>query len=60
MRGQVGFFDVDERLNQLSPKGDSLERLNAVVDSSWSGRIFSARCRARTARKATGRRSITC
>jgi len=32
MRGQAGFFDVDERLRQLSAKGDSLERLNRVVD----------------------------
>src|SRR3954464_3552795 len=32
MRGQAGFFDVDKRLRQLSAKGDSLERLNAVVD----------------------------
>ena len=32
MRGQAGFFDVDERLKQLSAKGDSLERLSAVVD----------------------------
>jgi IS5 family transposase len=32
MRGQAGFFDVEERLKQLSAKGDSLERLNAVVD----------------------------
>jgi IS5 family transposase len=32
MRGQAGFFDVDERLKQLSAKGDSLERLNGVVD----------------------------
>src|SRR5262249_38649959 len=32
MRGQAGFFDVDERLKQLSAKGDNLERLNAVVD----------------------------
>jgi hypothetical protein len=31
-RGQTGFFEVDERLRQLSAKGDSLERLNAVVD----------------------------
>src|SRR5262249_25211351 len=27
-----GFFEVDERLKQLSAKGDNLERLNAVVD----------------------------
>src|SRR5580658_10203787 len=32
MRGQPGFFDVEERLKQLSAKGDELERLNAVVD----------------------------
>src|SRR5829696_8384523 len=32
MRGQVGFFDVDARLKDLSAKGDALERLNAIVD----------------------------
>ena len=32
MQGQAGFFDVYERLKQLSAKGDGLERLNAVVD----------------------------
>src|SRR4051794_30033172 len=32
MRGQAGFFDVDERLKELSAKGDPLERLNALVD----------------------------
>ena len=32
MRGQAGFFDVGERLKELSAKGDALERLNAVVD----------------------------
>ena len=32
MRGQAGFFDVDERLKQLSAKSDNLERLNAAVD----------------------------
>jgi hypothetical protein len=32
VRGQAGFFDVDERLKELSAKGDSLERLNAVVE----------------------------
>ena len=32
MRGQAGFFDVDERLKELSAKGDHLERLNALVD----------------------------
>jgi transposase len=32
MRGQPGFFDVEERLKELSAKGDELERLNSVVD----------------------------
>jgi hypothetical protein len=32
MRGQVGFFDIDERLRELSAKGDELERLNSLVD----------------------------
>ncbi len=32
MRGEPGFFDVEERLRELSAKGDELERLNAVVN----------------------------
>src|SRR5918997_7109250 len=32
MRGQAGFFDIDERLKELSAKGDDLERLLAVVN----------------------------
>lgn len=32
MRGQGGFFDVDERLKELSAKGDQLERLSAMVN----------------------------
>ncbi len=32
MRGQAGFFDVDERLRELSAQGDALARLNAIVD----------------------------
>ena len=32
MRGQAGFFDVDQRLREISAKGDDLERLNAIVD----------------------------
>ncbi len=31
-RDAPGFFDVDERLAELSAKGDDLERLNALVD----------------------------
>src|ERR671917_682870 len=32
MRGQAGFFDVDDRLKELSAKGDHLERLNAIIE----------------------------
>src|SRR5919202_1718361 len=32
MRGQAGFFDVEERLQELSAKGDHLERLHAIID----------------------------
>jgi IS5 family transposase len=32
MRGEPGFFDIDERLKDLSAKGDDLERLNAIID----------------------------
>src|SRR4028119_617008 len=32
MRGQAGFFDLDERLKELSGKGDHLEGLSAIVD----------------------------
>src|SRR5262249_12704043 len=32
MRGQSGFFDVEERLKELSAKGDDLERLTTVVN----------------------------
>src|SRR3569833_4041364 len=32
MRGQAGIFDVDERLKELSAKGDHLERLTAIID----------------------------
>ncbi len=32
MRGQARFFDVDERLKELSAKGDALERLSVIVD----------------------------
>ena len=31
-KGTRGFFDVDERLAELSAKGDDLERLNGLVD----------------------------
>ena len=33
MRGQAGFFDIEERLKELSAKGDTLER------ADWFGGI---------------------
>jgi len=30
--GPGWFFDVDERLKEISAKGDDLERLKAIVD----------------------------
>src|SRR5688500_16597940 len=32
MRGQAGFFDIEERLKELSAKGDTLERLSGLVE----------------------------
>jgi hypothetical protein len=32
MRGEPGFFDIEDRLKELSAKGDDLERFNAIVD----------------------------
>jgi hypothetical protein len=50
MRGELGFFDVDERLKELSAKADDLERLNA--DTGYGG-LLSVHLRARLR---TGRR----
>src|SRR5215207_3204324 len=32
MRGQAGFFDIEERLKELSAKGDTLERLKGLME----------------------------
>ena len=32
MRGEPGFFDVNDRLNRLSDLGDQLEAFRAVVN----------------------------
>jgi transposase, IS5 family len=32
MSGQLGFWDVEERLGALSRRGDPLEKLRATVD----------------------------
>jgi hypothetical protein len=41
VHGRAGHFDIDERLKDLSAKGD--ERLNAIVELNCSGLIWSRR-----------------
>ena len=60
MRGQAGLFDVDERLKQLSAKGDALERLNAIVDFELFRSDLERAVRRSDWSKAAGRHSITC
>ena len=36
MRGQAGFWDIDERYVRLSEAGDPLEKLNALCDPAWN------------------------
>lgn len=36
MRGQAGFWDIDERYVRLSEADDPLEKLNAVVRGTFS------------------------
>ena len=61
MRGEPGFFDVDERLKELSAKGDDLERLNAIVDfEMFPGGLGARGAAERTARRAVARPTIMC
>jgi transposase, IS5 family len=52
--GTAWVFDIQERLKELSAKGDELERPNAVVDSSCFVPHWSKRRRARTAPRVRG------
>jgi hypothetical protein len=58
--GNPGFFAIDERLRELSSKGDDLERLKRLVDfelfRAELEEVFLARIDARVG----GRRSIMC
>ena len=59
MVGQTGFFDVEERLRELSAKGDGLERIAALVDfAMFRAELEQAVPRAGGAKG--GRPSITC
>jgi hypothetical protein len=60
MRGQPGFFDVDERLRRLRDLGDQLLAFTAAVDFEIFARICCRRWRIWTARRADGRRSTPC
>jgi hypothetical protein len=48
LRGQAGFFDIYERLNELSAKGDDLEnnrRRSHAADDGWAaGSRLPAQC----------------
>jgi IS5 family transposase len=47
MRGRAGFFDIDERLEDLSAKGDDLERLKGLIDVAMLRPASNRRCRGR-------------
>ena len=39
---QAGFFDVEERLRELSAKGDDLERIAVLVDfAMFRGELYA-------------------
>ena len=54
MGQQPGLFDVDARLQELSAKGDALERLTGLVDFALT---WNWLCRDQMDRKAVGRHS---
>ena len=56
---QPGFFDVEERLRELSAKGDDLQRLSAPVDVERSGSSSNGPFRALTGRRVAGRPTTT-
>ena len=59
MRGQPGFFDVDERLKRLSDLGDQLVAFAAAVDfEMFRADLERGAWPIRTDRRAVGRRSI--
>ena len=55
-----GFFDLDDRLAELSAKGDGLERVQALVDFEMFPQRSKPQCRAPIDQRAAGRPSITC
>ena len=59
-KGTPGFFDVDERLAELSAKGDDLERVKALVDFEMFRAALEAAVPVPIAPRAGVRRSIMC
>ena len=56
-----GLFDLDDRLAELSAKGDGLERVQALVDfEQCSARRSKPPFHAPIDRRAAGRPSIMC
>ena len=61
MQGQRGFWDVEDRLKELSAEGDPLERLGQDRRiSSFSGRPWSGRFAAAIHPRAGGLALIRC
>lgn len=57
---QVGFWDVEHRLRQLSERGDPMEKLASTVDFEIFRAELVLRWDLGTARRAAVRRSIRC
>ena len=60
MRGQAGWFDLDERHAVLSAAGDPLERRAAVVDFELVRPELDAALDRSDRAKAAGRRTTRC
>ena len=54
MRGQAGFWDIDERYVRLSAAGDPLEKLNSVVPWEVFRKPLSKVLKRSKARRAAG------
>lgn len=58
MAGQIGFWDVQDRLSQLSRHGDPVEKLAVTVDFEMFRADLAEASSAVIASKAAGHRSI--
>ena len=60
MRGQPGFFDIDDRLKRLSDLGDQLETFRSAVDFELFRPELNAALSYTTRRTAGSHPSIQC